>query len=179
MDIRRAGDRAVLIELSGLDAVLDVADQLRQMRLQGVRDIVPASKTVLVSAWSLRALARVMDAVRQIEPRATASNSDARVVDIDVVYDGEDLHDIADLLGLSTDAVITAHTEHEWTAAFGGFAPGFAYLVADGNPLDVPRRDSPRTSVPSGSVAIAGGYSAVYPRDSPGGWQLLGWTTAP
>ncbi|CAM3795810.1 5-oxoprolinase/urea amidolyase family protein [Smaragdicoccus niigatensis] len=179
MDIRRAGDRAVLIELPDLNAVLDVADQLRELRLQGVRDIVPASKTVLVSAWSPRALARVIEAVRAIELRASRRETRARVVDIDVVYDGEDLHDVADLLGLSTDAVIAAHTDHEWTAAFGGFAPGFAYLVADGNPLDVPRRDSPRTSVPSGSVAVAGGYSAVYPRDSPGGWQLLGRTTAP
>lgn len=179
MNIRRAGDRAVLIELPDLNAVLDVADQLREMRLQGVRDIVPASKTVLVSAWSPRALARVMDAVRRIEPRADAGATSVRVVDIDVVYNGEDLHDVADLLGLSTDAVIATHTDRRWTAAFGGFAPGFAYLVTDENPLEVPRRDSPRTSVPSGSVAIAGGYSAVYPRDSPGGWQLLGRTTAP
>ena len=75
--------------------------------------------------------------------------------------------------------MVDAHTGTAWTAAFGGFAPGFAYLSAPGEPLDVPRRDTPRTAVPAGSVALAGTFSAVYPQRSPGGWQLLGRTDLP
>src|SRR6478752_2421824 len=65
-----------------------------------------------------------------------------------------------------------------WRVGFGGFAPGFAYLV-DGDPrLHVPRRGEPRTRVPAGSVALAGDFSGIYPQDSPGGWQLIGTTDA-
>jgi biotin-dependent carboxylase-like uncharacterized protein len=62
--------------------------------------------------------------------------------------------------------------------AFAGFAPGFGYMVGENQQLEVPRRSSPRTAVPAGSVALAGNYSAVYPRRSPGGWQLIGRTNA-
>src|SRR5690606_6654569 len=78
------------------------------------------------------------------------------------------------------EAVIAAHTGHAWTAAFGGFAPGFAYLLPEGEGLgEVPRRAEPRRRVPAGSVALAARYSGVYPRPSPGGWQLIGRTDAP
>ncbi|NUP60182.1 MAG: 5-oxoprolinase/urea amidolyase family protein, partial [Pseudarthrobacter sp.] len=97
---------------------------------------------------------------------------------IEVVYDGEDLADVAAHTGLSTEGVVAAHAGQLWTAAFGGFAPGFAYLVGENEVLNVPRRSTPRTAVPAGSVAIAGNFSAVYPRISPGGWQLIGRTAA-
>jgi KipI family sensor histidine kinase inhibitor len=74
--------------------------------------------------------------------------------------------------------VVTRHTSAEHVAAFLGFQPGFAYLTGGDERLHVPRRDVPRTQVPGGTVAIAGPYSGVYPRDSPGGWRLLGSTTA-
>jgi KipI family sensor histidine kinase inhibitor len=93
-----------------------------------------------------------------------------------VVYDGPDLADVASHTGLSEEAIVSAHTGTPWTVAFGGFAPGFAYLVGGDERLAVPRRDSPRTSVPAGSVGLAGEYSGVYPRSSPGGWQLIGRT---
>ena len=70
--------------------------------------------------------------------------------------------------------MVAAHTGTPWQVAFGGFAPGFMYLTGGDPRLQVPRRSSPRTSVPAGSVALAGEYSAVYPRSSPGGWQLIG-----
>ena len=82
------------------------------------------------------------------------------------------------LTGLGTDGVIAAHTGQIWTVAFAGFAPGFGYMVGENQALEVPRRSSPRTAVPAGSVALAGNYSAVYPRRSPGGWQLIGRTEA-
>ena len=100
---------------------------------------------------------------------------------IGVTYDGPDLDAVAEFAGLDVDAVIDAHRETTWRVAFMGFAPGFGYLVpsrSGSGPLDalrsVPRRAESRTSVPPGSVAVAAGYSAVYPRSSPGGWHLLG-----
>jgi KipI family sensor histidine kinase inhibitor len=93
-----------------------------------------------------------------------------------VQYDGPDLAEVAKLTGLSVDGVIAAHTGTEWKVAFGGFAPGFAYLTGGDPRLEVPRRSEPRTAVPSGSVALAGEFSAIYPRSSPGGWQLIGRT---
>jgi KipI family sensor histidine kinase inhibitor len=98
------------------------------------------------------------------------------LVRIPVVYDGPDLAEVADRSGLSAAEVIAAHTGPTWRVAFAGFAPGFAYLVGGDGRLAVPRRESPRTRVPPGSVALAAGYSAVYPRASPGGWQLIGHT---
>ena len=97
---------------------------------------------------------------------------------IDVSYDGADLGAVADLLELDPAAVIAAHTGTPWRVGFVGFAPGFAYLVDGDTRLAVPRRDEPRTRVPAGSVALAGGFSGVYPRESPGGWQLIGRTEA-
>uniref|UniRef100_UPI00293EDCBB 5-oxoprolinase subunit B family protein n=1 Tax=Clavibacter sp. MX14-G9D TaxID=3064656 RepID=UPI00293EDCBB len=98
-------------------------------------------------------------------------------VEIDVVYDGEDLADVAALLGVDAREVVARHTSGIWTVAFGGFAPGFGYLA--GVPgLEVPRRSSPRPRVPAGAVALAGEFSGIYPRVSPGGWQLIGTTRA-
>ena len=95
-----------------------------------------------------------------------------------VRYDGPDLDEVARLTGLTHAEVVAAHTGTPWRVAFGGFAPGFAYLVGGDPRLHVPRRDRPRPSVPAGSVGLAGEFSGVYPRSSPGGWQLLGTTDA-
>jgi KipI family sensor histidine kinase inhibitor len=97
---------------------------------------------------------------------------------IDVVYAGADLDEVAELTGLSRRDVIAAHTETPWRVGFAGFAPGFAYLVGGDERLNVPRRSEPRTKVPVGSVGLAGEFSGVYPRESPGGWQLIGRTDA-
>jgi KipI family sensor histidine kinase inhibitor len=104
-----------------------------------------------------------------------AADRGADVV-IDVVYDGPDLAEVAAHTELSTAEVINAHTSTVWRVGFSGFAPGFAYLVDGDARLRVPRRSEPRTSVPAGSVALAGEFSAIYPRQSPGGWQLIGRT---
>jgi len=101
------------------------------------------------------------------------------VLEIPVRYDGPDLAEVAARTGLTTAEVVTAHTATDWQVAFGGFAPGFAYLVGGDRRLRVPRRPEPRTAVPAGAVGLAGEYSAVYPRSSPGGWQLVGRTDVP
>jgi KipI family sensor histidine kinase inhibitor len=104
--------------------------------------------------------------------------SEVAPVEITVVYDGPDLTEVARLTGLAEDEIVAAHTGTPWRIAFGGFAPGFAYLTGGDPRLSVPRRDEPRTTVPAGAVGLAGEYSGVYPRPSPGGWQLIGRTDA-
>lgn len=178
-DIRWAGPRALLIELDSLDAVLAVHAQLVEHPLAGQVDVLAAARTVLAVFASHTAARAARDAVAGLDAtpskHALASQDPVR---IDVVYDGDDLAEVGQLTGLGAEGVIRAHTGQLWTTAFGGFAPGFAYLVGENESLNVPRRTSPRTAVPAGSVALAGNFSAVYPRRSPGGWQLIGRTAA-
>ena len=179
--IRDYGDRALLLEGESTDEVLALTAALNEARIPGVLDIVPASRTVLLELAAPRDLTptRQVLARLQIDPAGTAANDDGRIdVVIDVVYDGADLADVAELTGLDVPGVIEAHTETPWRCGFGGFAPGFAYLVGGDPRLAVPRRSEPRTKVPAGSVGLAGEFSGVYPRPSPGGWQLIGHTDA-
>lgn len=175
--LRWAGTRAFLLECASLEQVMHWHAHLSAHPYRGQLDVLAAAETVLL-IFSTHAAARqaASDVVT-----ARLGDTDAaagKTVAIDVVYDGEDLAEVGELTGLGERGVIEAHTGADWTAAFGGFAPGFAYLVAAGDPLEVPRRDSPRTAVPAGSVALAGRFSAVYPQRSPGGWQLIGHTNA-
>lgn len=174
--VRWVGDRAFLVEFSALEDVMAFAARVRADPV-GQVDLVAAARTVLVTFTTSRWARRAVDAVHGIDLSAVPVG-ERRAVDVDVVYDGDDLAEVADFTGLSTDAVVAAHTASEWIAAFGGFAPGFAYLVGGDPRLRVPRRDAPRAAVPSGSVALAGEFSAVYPRRSPGGWRLIGRTEA-
>ena len=179
--IRDYGDRALLLECESTDEVLALTAALNEARIAGVLDIVPASRTVLLELAAPRDLTptRQVLARLQVDPAGTAANDDGRIdVVIDVVYDGADLADVAELTGLDVPGVIQAHTETPWRCGFGGFAPGFAYLVGGDPRLAVPRRSEPRTKVPAGSVGLAGEFSGVYPRPSPGGWQLIGHTDA-
>jgi len=175
--IRAAGDRAILVELSSLDAVLSLQAQLIAHPQPGQTDVIAAAATVLIIADSAQAIQALAAHVRTLDLDAPAEVESA-LVTIEVVYDGEDLDEVASLTGLGREAVVAAHTGQLWTAAFAGFAPGFAYLTGENSSLDVPRRRSPRTAVPAGAVALGGAYSAVYPRQSPGGWQLIGRTDA-
>lgn len=175
--IRRAGDRAILVELSSLDAVLSLQAQLTAHPRPGQIDVIAAASTVLVTADSPQAVQALAAHVRGLDLEAPADTESA-LVTIDVVYDGEDLDEVASLTGLGREGVVAAHAGQLWTAAFAGFAPGFAYLSGENPSLEVPRRRSPRTAVPAGAVALGGSYSAVYPRQSPGGWQLIGRTEA-
>ena len=103
-----------------------------------------------------------------------AQSAQSEIVELPVLYEGPDLDDVARLTGLATNEIVSLHTAAEFTVAFTGFAPGFAYLTGLPDVLRVPRRDAPRTRVPAGAVALGGPYSGVYPRESPGGWQLIG-----
>lgn len=173
------GDTGVLVELDGLDAVLGVDAALRGCPLPGVVDVVPAERTVLIRFDPGRTDAvAVARWVRDTPPMPTGGPGGA-VVEIPVHYDGEDLAEVGRLTGLGAVGVVAAHTGTPWRVAFTGFAPGFGYLVGGDPRLRVPRLDVPRVRVPAGAVALAGAYSGVYPRPSPGGWRLLGTTAAP
>lgn len=181
-DVHEYGNHALLLEFDSTADVLAWTAHLHEADLPGVVDIVPASRTILVKLASPRyqpgARQRLSKLGPAPEPLATAPVSGQVDVTIDVVYDGADLHEVAELTGLTPAGVIAAHIGTAWRVGFGGFAPGFAYLV-DGDPrLQVPRRAEPRTSVPAGAVGLAGEFSGIYPRQSPGGWQLIGHTDA-
>ncbi|SHN45439.1 5-oxoprolinase subunit PxpB [Cryptosporangium aurantiacum] len=141
--------------------------------LPGVEDVVPGARTVLVRmspgyAPDLRWAA-------DWRPDE-ASLQAGRELTIPVHYDGPDLDDVAARAGVGTDDVVALHTGAVYTVAFTGFAPGFGYLTGLPDPLRVPRRSEPRTRVPAGAVGLAGEFTGVYPRPSPGGWQLIGHT---
>lgn len=174
------GDQALLVQCGSTAEVLAWADALREAALPGVLDVVPAARTVLVKLDGPRYQGVIRQRLRKLRVTADTAAPAERTADvvIDVVYDGPDLTEVANHTGLTTAQVVDAHTGTLWRVGFSGFAPGFAYLV-DGDPrLRVPRHAEPRTAVPAGSVALAGEFSAVYPRRSPGGWQLIGRTDA-
>ncbi len=178
------GDRALLLEFDGTAEVLAWTDTLRAADLLGVIDIVPAARTILLKLAGSRYQAPTRQRLRQVPlsedalaESAAPADGDADIV-IDVTYDGEDLDEVARLTGLAPQEVVAAHTGRPWRVGFSGFAPGFAYLVGGDGRLAVPRRSDPRTKVPVGSVGLAGDFSGIYPRESPGGWQLIGRTSA-
>jgi KipI family sensor histidine kinase inhibitor len=171
------GDRALLVEVAGLDAVAAVRAALEHDPLPGQVDLVPAARTVLVLLD--RPPADTDSArLRRLSLTPPADTDSIRAVDLPVVFDGPDLDDVASLTGLSRPQLVEELTAAELTVAFGGFAPGFGYLTGLPERLHVPRRSTPRTRVPPGSVGLAGPFAGAYPRASPGGWQLVGRTDA-
>jgi KipI family sensor histidine kinase inhibitor len=169
-------DGVLLFELPGLAPTLGLLAALEADPLEGVTEMIPAARTILISFDEMvTAPAALVTQVRARLGQARASD-DGALVEIPAVYTGEDLPVVADLLGVTVAEVIRRHTDADYRVAFTGFAPGFAYLSAGEAGVTVPRRSSPRTLVPAGSVAVAGGFSGVYPTASPGGWHLIGTT---
>jgi KipI family sensor histidine kinase inhibitor len=184
------GDRCLIVSLgSSVDPVVNrrihaLAERLLAESIPGVLDVVPAFTTVALhyrpeafgeapyDALSARIVA-LMDA------GLPALAESAREVRIPVCYGGAfgpDLGDIAERCGCTPDDVVARHVASEHTVGMLGFAPGFPYLFGLDPRLSVPRRATPRTQIPPGSVAIAGGQSAIYPQETPGGWNLIGRT---
>jgi KipI family sensor histidine kinase inhibitor len=182
MRVLPCGDGALLVELDDLPDVLALYDALRREPPPGGREYVPAARTLLVRFDPRVATGDAVRADLARRPRPVApqggpgADAGAAPIEVPVHYDGEDLDDVARLTGLSTREVVRRHAGATYTAAFCGFSPGFAYLVGLDPALHVPRRETPRTRVPAGAVAVAGDFSAVYPRESPGGWRILGHT---
>lgn len=170
-----AGRFGVLIELPDLDSVISLDAELRRDLPAGVIDMVPAARSVLLVHDDSTSMSRIATQVgaRSVE---RVGSPDAKPVDIPVTYDGPDLAEVANQTGLSEDDVARRHAAREYVVAFIGFAPGFAYLVGGDRALGVARRETPRTKVPGGAVALAGEFTGIYPREGPGGWQLIGRT---
>jgi KipI family sensor histidine kinase inhibitor len=176
--LRTAGERGLLVEVDDLETVHRLHAALRELDPPGVVELVPGYRTVLLVADPGQA--EVLDELAarlpslELPPAETVAGE---TVEIPVSYDGEDLPEVATLTGLDTEEVVRRHTAPEYTVAFLGFSPGFPYLVGLDPALEVPRRDTPRTSIPAGSVGLAGNQTGIYPTASPGGWQLIGRTS--
>jgi 5-oxoprolinase (ATP-hydrolysing) subunit B len=166
-----------LVEVGAHD-VGGYAAAVRDAEHPGVAEVVPAARTVLVRVGDAGALADVGEWLGSVAPVAVdaAGTLGTATVEIPVVYDGEDLAAVAAACRLTVGDVVARHTAVIYLCAFCGFAPGFAYLSGLDPVLQLPRRATPRTRVPAGSVAIAAEYAAVYPSESPGGWHLIGRT---
>jgi len=175
--VRVAGERGLLVEVEDLEMVHRLHAALRELDPPGMVELVPAYRTVLIVAdpGQAEALDELADRLPGLElPPAEAVAGET--VEIPVRYDGEDLPEVAGLTGLEPEEVVRRHTAPEYTVAFLGFSPGFPYLVGLDPALEVPRRDTPRTSIPAGSVGLAGNQTGIYPTATPGGWQLIGRT---
>lgn len=167
---------AVLVELDDLAQTLALLQSLQTEPVAGVEELIPAARTILVYFNpALTQLPQLIDAIGGRSVSAQVERSSHRV-QIPVHYDGEDLREVADILGVAPADVVRMHTGGEYSVAFTGFAPGFAYLSGGDARLDVPRRKTPRTRIPAGAVGLAGTFSGVYPQASPGGWQIIGTT---
>lgn len=196
LHLRACGERAVLVECESPAAATDLRLRLTgPARPASLEDAVAGARSVLVVARSASALSELREVVQQLVnpalPRAGSPSAGPEPspapdtggtvdpVEITVDYAGADLDEVARVTGLTTQEVVSAHTGTPWRVGFAGFAPGFAYLVGGDPRLRVPRRATPRVSIPAGSVALADGFSGIYPRSSPGGWQVIGTTDAP
>jgi KipI family sensor histidine kinase inhibitor len=171
------GDRALLVEVAHGADVGALAAALERAPLPGQEELVPAARTVLVRL-DRAPTDQDIQVLRRLRPSAGGKRRSAGHVVLDVVFDGPDLGEVAGLTGRPVDDLVDVLTGAELTVAFSGFAPGFGYLAGLPADLHVPRRRTPRTRVPAGSVGLAGPYAGVYPRASPGGWQLVGRTDA-
>lgn len=180
MRVLEAGAEALLLEVDSAEEVAALHAELLRRRdageLGGVRDIVPAARTVLLDGVrDPRALgARI--ARWRVAPLSPADGPPP--VTVPVRYEGPDLAEVAALWGVRPEEVAGIVGAITFRVAFCGFAPGFGYLTGLPARLHLPRRATPRTAVPAGSLALAGEYAGVYPRSSPGGWQLIGSTDA-
>ncbi|MEU9109323.1 allophanate hydrolase subunit 1 [Streptomyces xanthophaeus] len=173
------GAGALLIELgSAADVAALHAEVLRRRdagELGGVRDVVPAARTVLLDGVADPAALAARIAGWEVPP---LTETEGPLVTVPVRYDGPDLAEVAALWGVAPREVAALVGAVVFRVAFCGFAPGFGYLTGLPQHLHLPRRDTPRPAVPAGSLALAGEYAGVYPRSSPGGWQLIGSTRA-
>ncbi|MDO5617567.1 urea amidolyase family protein [Kocuria sp.] len=174
MRILRASDTALLVEAADLAEAMRL--NLSWTDVAGVRELIPGARTVLVRFDPAQISAGELAADLRAAPVQEALSAHSRQVSIAVHYDGQDLTEVAEILGVAAETVIARHLAVPWQVAFSGFAPGFGYAVSSDPLFDVPRRSSPRTKVPAGSVGLAGPFTGIYPRESPGGWQLIGRT---
>ncbi|WP_406264514.1 allophanate hydrolase subunit 1 [Streptomyces sp. NBC_00191] len=177
MRLRPVGVDSLLVDLDTPEEAQAWHAELLSRRSAGtllpVREIVPGEKTVLL--YGVHDADALQAELRRWSVPTLAADS-GPLLEIPVHYNGADLRAVAGLWGVTEDEVARIHSSVEHRVAFCGFSPGFAYMIGLGERYAVPRHAAPRTSVPVGSVALAGPYTGIYPRASPGGWQLIGTT---
>jgi len=182
---RPLGDSAILISLGETisaetsDLVLGLSELVREKKIEGVTDCIPAYATVLIKYDPLRVDYETLSGVIQpmLTRKKNAGRSAGRITEIPVYYGGKygpDLTEVVRHTGLSPEEVIRLHSGAEYAVCFIGFLPGFPYLSGMDSRLATPRLATPRQLVPAGSVGIAGSQTGIYPLDSPGGWQIIG-----
>jgi KipI family sensor histidine kinase inhibitor len=176
---RPAGPSALLVEVDSLDQARALHAEIARQRAAGwapsLLDVIPGACTVLLDGVPDHGRA-ARDIRSWTIPPVPAGTGP--VTEIPCRYDGPDLAAVAAQWQLSVPAAVRLHTSIEHEVAFCGFAPGFPYIAGIGRGREVARRDSPRSAIPAGSVALGGEYTGIYPRASPGGWQVIGQTTA-
>ncbi len=170
------GERALLLSCADFDDTQAVRAALAAERWPEIEEVVVGAETLLLRLRSALSSRRRHQLEHLAPPAVDPTASDPITIEVD--YSGEDLAEVAERLDMSSEDVVAAHSEQTWTVAFCGFAPGFAYLHGQNERLTVPRRETPRTQVPSGAVGLADRWSGIYPRSGPGGWQLIGTTSA-
>ena len=179
MRFRPVGPSALLVEVDSLDQARALSAEIARRRAGGwapsLLDVVPGACTVLLDG--VRDHGRAARDIRSwtVPPMPGGSGP---VTEIRCRYDGPDLPAVAAQWQVSVAAAVRIHTSIEHEVAFCGFAPGFPYIAGIGRGREVARRDSPRPAIPAGSVALGGEYTGIYPRASPGGWQIIGSTSA-
>jgi KipI family sensor histidine kinase inhibitor len=175
---RRYGEDAALLECDSLAQMSAARATVAEAAPEGIIELVPGARSLLIAVLpGSNALEKVRELLNSTDLDHPPQTHPREIV-LDVYYDGEDLELVAKDAGVGSDEVVALHTGAVYTVAFTGFAPGFGYLTGLPEPLKQSRLDSPRTRVPAGSVGIAGEFTGVYPRSSPGGWRLLGHTGA-
>lgn len=172
MQIHRYGPDALLVEVEDAAAALALYHAARRHDA-AAGEVVPAARTVLFAGV---ADLEGLEAEIRGWPRPDVTAAEARVVEVPTTYDGADLETVARHWDMTVDEAVATHTSLEFTVAFCGFAPGFAYCAGLPDHLHVPRHADPRSRVPAGSVGLAGEFTGVYPTASPGGWQVIGRT---
>ena len=176
---RPAGPWALLVEVDSLATVRALYARIQRERAggwaPGLLDVVPAARTVLLDGIADQAALAAEIRSWSIAPSPPASG---RVVEIECRYDGPDLGEVARQWGIPLERVAAVHSALSHEVAFCGFVPGFPYVAGLAGGREITRRDRPRTAVPPGSVALGDEYTGIYPRTSPGGWQIIGHTDA-
>ena len=185
--IEPLGDSAALIRLADViddrvnASAIALAAALKARALPGMIDAAPAFASVCVrfdiERWSPEILAGFVD--ETLQSLAMQDKMIGDTIDVPICYGGEfgpDLTDVAAHCGLAAEDVVALHLGGRYTVAMLGFMPGFPYLSGLDTRLHTPRRVTPRTRVPAGSVAIGGAQTGIYPRDVPGGWHIIGRT---
>jgi len=178
MRILPCGEDALLIELDNAQSAIATHQALCDANLPGVVEMVPAERTVLVTVNPRTTqLSQLVQQLSTVTPSDIAP-TDRGAIELPVVYDGPDLGSVCEITGMESEELIECHRRQVWTVAFTGFAPGFGYMTSREWTHSIPRHSESRLKVRAGAVGLAGCYCGIYPLDAPGGWQIIGHTSA-